>query len=71
MQADALTWARCWIGSRIASAFGDRERGQTTTEYASMLGVLAIALSIALLFLRDVIRELFSDAASSVSQAPN
>lgn len=48
----------------------DREDGQTTTEYAILLGFLAIAIIIALFFLRNEIRELFSDAATSVSQAP-
>ena len=47
-----------------------REDGQTTTEYAILLGFLAIAIIIALYFLRDVLRDLFSDAASSVSNAP-
>jgi Flp pilus assembly pilin Flp len=47
-----------------------REDGQTTTEYAILLGFLAIAIIIALFFLRNVLRELFSDAASSVSNAP-
>ena len=48
----------------------DREDGQTTTEYAILLGFLAIAIIIALFFLRNVIRDLFSNAASSVSSAP-
>ena len=48
----------------------NREDGQTTTEYAILLGFLAIAIIIALFFLRDVLRGLFSDAASSVSGAP-
>ena len=48
----------------------EREDGQTTTEYAILLGFLAIAIIVALFFLRDVLRELFSDAASSVSNAP-
>jgi Flp pilus assembly pilin Flp len=47
------------------------EDGQTTTEYAILLGFLAIAIIIALFFLRNVLRSLFSDAASSVSGAPN
>jgi Flp pilus assembly pilin Flp len=46
------------------------EDGQTTTEYAILLGFLAIAIIIALFFLRNVLRDLFSDAASSVSNAP-
>ena len=47
-----------------------REDGQTTTEYAILLGFLAIAIIIALFFLRTVLRNLFSDAAASVSNAP-
>ncbi len=41
----------------------EREDGQTTTEYAILLGFLAIAIIVALFFLRNVLRELFSDAA--------
>jgi Flp pilus assembly pilin Flp len=48
----------------------EREDGQTTTEYAILLGFLAIAIIIALFFLRNVLRNLFSEAASSVSRAP-
>jgi Flp pilus assembly pilin Flp len=48
----------------------EREDGQTTTEYAILLGFLAIAIIIALFFLRNVLRNLFSTAASSVSNAP-
>ena len=54
-----------------ASELRNREDGQTTTEYAILLGFLAIAIIIALFFLRNVLRDLFSDAASSVSNAPN
>jgi Flp pilus assembly pilin Flp len=49
----------------------EREDGQTTTEYAILLGFLAIAIIIALFFLRNVLRSLFSNAASSVSGAPD
>ena len=48
----------------------EREDGQTTTEYAILLGFLAIAVIIAIFFLRNVLRGLFSSAASSVSNAP-
>jgi Flp pilus assembly pilin Flp len=48
----------------------EREEGQTTTEYAILLGFLAVAIIIALFFLRNVIRQLFSNAASSVSGSP-
>jgi len=53
-----------------ATELKERENGQTTTEYAILLGFLAIAIIIALFFLRGVLRSLFSSAASSVSQAP-
>ena len=49
----------------------EREDGQTTTEYAILLGFLApIAIIVALFFLEDVLRDLFSDAANSVQDAP-
>src|SRR5262245_18054471 len=48
----------------------EREDGQTSTEYAILLGFLAIAIIIALFFLMNVLRGLFSDAAQSVSNAP-
>jgi Flp pilus assembly pilin Flp len=49
----------------------EREDGQTTTEYAILHGFLAIAIIISLFFLRNVLRQLFSDAANSVSGAGN
>jgi Flp pilus assembly pilin Flp len=49
----------------------EREDGQTTTEYAILLGFLAIAIIIALFFLKNVLKSLFSSAASSVSNAPS
>jgi Flp pilus assembly pilin Flp len=48
----------------------NREDGQTTTEYAILLGFLAIAIIVAIVLLRGAIQGLFSDAASSVSNAP-
>ena len=63
---------RPWVRLQIfATELRDREDGQTTTEYAILLGFLAIAIIIALFFLRNVLRGLFSDAASSVSGAPS
>jgi Flp pilus assembly pilin Flp len=62
-----------WPLVRVQIALGElreREDGQTTTEYAILLGFLAIAIIIALFFLRGVLRSLFSSAASSVSEAP-
>jgi Flp pilus assembly pilin Flp len=53
-----------------ATELREREDGQTTTEYAILLGFLAIAIIVALFFLRNVLRNLFSEAANSVSVAP-
>ena len=62
---------RPFVRAQIAIAeLKEREDGQTTTEYAILLGFLAIAIIIALFFLRGVLRSLFSAAASSVSGAP-
>ena len=44
----------------------EREDGQTTTEYAILLGFLAIAIIVALFFLQERPAQLFSNAASSV-----
>ena len=60
-------WVRLQV---IVAELREREDGQTTTEYAILLGFLAIAIIIALFFLRNVLRGLFSSAASSVSNAP-
>ena len=66
---DILMRPLVWL-QITAAELRDREDGQTTTEYAILLGFLAIAIIIALFFLRGVLRELFSDAARSVSNAP-
>ena len=68
--SDILMRPVAWL-QVTAHELRDREDGQTTTEYAILLGFLAIAIIIALFFLRGVLRSLFSSAASSVSRAPN
>jgi Flp pilus assembly pilin Flp len=67
---DILMRPLVWLQVELAE-LREREDGQTTTEYAILLGFLAIAIIIALFFLRGVLRSLFSTAASSVSRAPN
>ena len=67
---DILMRPVVWLQVTVAE-LREREDGQTTTEYAILLGFLAIAIIIALFFLRNVLRSLFSEAASSVSGAPN
>ncbi len=60
-----------WVRGQLAYySLRDREEGQTTSEYAILLGFLAVAIIVALFFLRHQIKGLFSKAASSISQAP-
>lgn len=47
------------------------ERGQTTTEYAILIGFLAIAIIVAIVVLRDSIADLFRKAGNSINEAPN
>ncbi len=47
----------CYCRSRCME-LREREDGQTTTEYAILLGFLAIAIIVALFFLRNVLRGL-------------
>ena len=63
---------RAWVrGQNALYDLREREDGQTTTEYAILLGFLAVAIIVALFFLRNQIRDLFSKAGSSISSAPN
>jgi len=63
---------RVWVrGQNALYDLREREDGQTTTEYVILLGFLAVAIIVALFFLRHQIKGLFSKAASSVSNAPN
>ena len=45
----------------------DEEEAQTLTEYALIIAVIAIGVLIALYFLRDQIRSLFSKAGASLT----
>lgn len=62
-----------WLAVRTQTAVArlrDRE-GQTMAEYALILGLIAIFLILALIFLRDNIEDLFSRTGSSIRDAPN
>ena len=62
---------RVWVrGQNALYDLREREDGQTTTEYAILLGFLAVAIIVALFFLRNQIKGLFSKAGSSISNAP-
>ena len=49
----------------------DEEEGQTMTEYALIIAVIALAVIVALIFLKDEIKDLFSEAGSELSAQPN
>jgi len=53
------------------SELRSREDGQTTTEYAILVGFLAIAVIAAIVLLKDEIQNLFEEASSSVANAPS
>ena len=47
----------------------DEEQAQTLTEYALIIAVIAIGVLIALYFLRDQLKSLFSKTGQSVQNA--
>lgn len=61
---------RFWVGLQLLPSRLRDERGQTTTEYAILIGFLAVAIIIAIVFLRDRIIDLFRKAGSSIQEAP-
>ncbi len=65
------TALRLWVGLQLLPSKLRGERGQTTTEYAILIGFLAIAIIVAIVFLRDQIQDLFRKSGSSIQEAPN
>ena len=58
-------------GQNAVHRLRDEEEGQTMTEYALIIAVIALAVIVALIFLKDKIKDLFSDAGSSLDALPN
>jgi Flp pilus assembly pilin Flp len=59
------------IGLRIAMALNGgaslrREEGQTLVEYALIIATISIGVTIAMYFLRDELRALFSTVGSAI-----
>lgn len=54
--------------SRIAGGFPtlEREDGQTLAEYAMILGLIAIVVAVAVGFLGDQIKSIFSDIGNNI-----
>ncbi len=64
------TALRLWVGLQLLPSKLRDERGQTTTEYAILIGFLAIAIIVAIVVLRDSIQDLFRKSGSSIQEAP-
>lgn len=63
---DAFTWLVVRAQNIVANA-REREEGQTFVEYALLLAGIAILVIVAILFLKDKIKALFSDTGSSLT----
>ena len=61
---------RLWVGLQLLPSRLREERGQTTTEYAILIGFLAIAIIVAIVFLKDQIIDIFRRSGSSIQEAP-
>lgn len=62
----AFTWMVVRAQNLVANA-REREEGQTFVEYALLLAGIAILTIVAIIFLKDKIKELFSDTGSSLN----
>ena len=63
-----------WLVVRAQNGFArlrDEERAQTLTEYALIIAVVALGVILAIVFLRDQIRSLFTKAGSELSTGPS
>ena len=54
----------------LIASLRDREDGQTMAEYALILGLIALFVIVAIVFLGGEIRELFQETGSSLDNAP-
>jgi pilus assembly protein Flp/PilA len=66
---DTINLAIGQLRSRISELIR-RHDGQTLVEYALIIALIAVGLIIALVFLRDEIKELFSDVGNELNKAP-
>lgn len=69
-----MTNLATWIAVNVQSTMArlrDRQEGQTMAEYALILGLIAIFVIVALVFLRGTIADLFNRTGSSIVAAPS
>ena len=64
--SDALTSGLCWCRARIY-AFANNKKGQGTTEYAILVGVLVVIAILAITVFRPKIQELWDAIASGIN----
>ncbi len=65
-----MTHFATWVAVNLqttATRLRHRQEGQTMAEYALILGLIAIAVIVALVFLRGPIKDLFSRTGNSIS----
>ena len=67
---DVILWSVV-RGQNTWNRFRDEERGQGLVEYALIIAVVALGVLLALVFLRDQIKSLFSKAGSELSTQPS
>jgi Flp pilus assembly pilin Flp len=63
-----------WVAVNLqttAARLRERQEGQTMAEYALILGLIAIAVILAVIFLREEIKNLFSRTGSSLKNSPD
>jgi Flp pilus assembly pilin Flp len=63
-----------WVAVNLQTTYTrlrERQEGQTMAEYALILGLVAIAVILAVIFLRDEIKNLFSRTGSSLQNSPS
>ena len=67
---DVILWAVV-RGQNGYARLRDEERAQTLTEYALIIAIVALGVILAIVFLRDQIRSLFTKAGSELSTGPS
>ncbi len=67
---DVILWSVI-RGQNTWARFRDEERGQGLVEYALIIAIVALGVILAIVFLRDQIRNLFNRAGSELSTQPS
>jgi pilus assembly protein Flp/PilA len=60
-------WGRSWRGKERSVAFWRDEQGQGLVEYALIIVVIAIAVIVAMIFLRSQLQNQFSNIGNNLT----